>query len=281
MSSAAYFSVHDHVNAYYQDDDLVDVKRAESEHLLIKNQFQNVGVEVIGVDAPNTSQDGVYTANWALVRNGVAVIASLPKTRKSEEEFAEKALQNLGLETLRVPQGLKFSGQGDALPLHTDSRSYLLCGNGYRSDIAAQDFAAKTLGFERVQLETIPLLDESGARVNNSVTGWPDSYFYDIDLAMAIIRPDLIAYCKDAFTAESVQKIEALPVQKIEVSMQEARFGFACNLVSTGKDVVMSANAPKFSKALQAAGLTVHKMEVSELKKGGGFIRCIALSLGE
>ena len=96
-----------------------------------------------------------------------------------------------------------------------------------------------------------------GKQVLNATTGWPDSYYYDLDLALAVLRaPDgldrgLIAWCPAAFMKESSIKIRSLKVDKIEVSLKEAKKAFACNLVSTGETVVMSAFAPRFKNELE------------------------------
>lgn len=274
ISGADFFANDAEINPYYGDQ-AIDVARAQAEHDAIRDLFKNVGIEVIQVAPPSTSQDGVYTANWGLCRGEKCVLSRLPGPRKGEEARAAEVLRELGKTLVHVPDDLKFSGQGDSLPYGR----YLLAGSGYRSDPAAQAFAAKTLGLELVQLHAVPELDTSGQPVTNAATGWPDSFFYDIDLAIAVIREDLIAYCPEAFDAASRDQIAALPMEKIEVSLDEATRGFACNLVSTGRDVVMSANAPQLQAELEKRGLHVHTPEIHELAKGGGYIRCVSLTL--
>lgn len=281
MSDAQHFSIDYPINPYYGDQPL-DLARAISEHAHVAEALLAAGITIKKTTAPPDSQDGVYTANWALVRGDTAVLARLPDVRKSEEAHAKQALEQLGKVVIEVPNGLKFSGQGDALACG----NYLFCGNGYRSDKKAIEFAAKTLGYELLQLQTIPELDNQGVPINNAISGWADSFFYDIDLALSVIKAPngnekgLIAYCPAAFTAES-QKILAdfKDVDKIEVSYKEATEAFACNLVSTGETVIMSANAPELKKALEARGLNIITPKVSELAKGGGYIRCISLSI--
>lgn len=282
MSDARHFSNEQAINPYY-DQELIDVDGAEREHEAIRGLLEQAGVVVTQVPSPTDSQDGVYTANWALVRGDTAILARLPDARKNEEDYAEKVLTDLGITVLRVPDDLHFSGQGDALACG----NLLFCGNGYRSDLEAQKFAATTLGFERIQLQTIPQLDAQGVPVINHVSGWADSFFYDIDLALSIIKgpteteKGLIAYCPQAFTQESQAILRNLStVDKIEVSLSDAKEAFACNLVSTGETVVMSAHAPVFSQALRDHGLTVLSPEIKELVKGGGYIRCTTLTLG-
>lgn len=274
VSGADYFALDAPINPYY-DDKPVNVAQAKSDHVKIVGAFEQAGMEVVKVAPPQDSQDGVYTANWALVRGDRAVLSRLPNARKAEESYAAKTLASLGIETITVPEDWHFSGQGDALPCG----QFLLAGQGYRSDSRAQAFAAETLGYELVQLQTVPQLDVDGQPHINASSGWPDSFFYDIDLAMAVIREDLIAYCPEAFDEASRAKIAELPVEKIIVSYDEAVKGFACNLVSTGETVIMSNHAPQLQAAIERYGLKTITPDVQELPRGGGYIRCVSLTL--
>lgn len=281
MSSAQYFSNDQQINPYYHDES-VDVSQAQAEHDEIRRCLEQAGVEVVQVAAPSDSQDGVYTANWALVRGDKAILARLPDARKSEEAWARRELEASGLEVIEVPDDWHFSGQGDALACG----DYLFCGQGYRSDVRAQAFAADALGYQRIQLQTVPQRDADGTPMMNKVSGWPDGFYYDIDLALSIIRPAtkdkkaLIAYCPAAFIAESQTILSSLPdIELIEISEHEATKAFACNLVSTGETVVMSDNAPQLQAALESHGLTTLTPHITELVKGGGYIRCTSLTL--
>jgi N-dimethylarginine dimethylaminohydrolase len=272
MSGAEHFSVEE-LNPYSDKSNQPDVSKAVNEHSSIKTALEQAGVTVVKVDAPEGCQDGVYTANWALVRGDTAVMASLPNMRQAEEPFAEEYLRAQGKKIIKAPY--RFSGQGDALPCG----NYLFTGSQYRTDPRMHQFLADTLGYEVISLQTVPELDEAGNPMTNAVTGWPDSFFYDIDLAISILREDLIAWCPEAFTVESQEKLRALPIRKIEVSFEEATKGFACNLLSTGETVVMSNHAPDFQAAIEAEGLLTITPDITELIKGGGFIRCTTLTL--
>lgn len=275
MSGVDYFNAGQAINPYMSKNDTIDLERARLEHTAIREALETAGVKVITVPPPQDCQDGVYTANWALVRGNKAIVSRLPNARKGEEPYAKMVLTDLGKEVIEAPESLHFSGQGDALPCG----KYLLAGSGYRSDAAAQTFAAETLGYELVQLQTIPQRNWYGKRVINKDSGWPDSFFYDIDLALSVLRDDLIAWCPAAFTKESQAAIRALPIEKIEVSVHEAKKAFACNLVSTDETVIMSGTAPLFKAAIEAKGLKTITPEITELVKGGGYIRCTTLTL--
>lgn len=284
MSGAEYLDDSEAINPFMTQDSPINHEGAIAEHNKIRDELRKAGVEAIQTPAPANCQDGVYTANWALVRGDTAVLASLPSARKAEETYAATTLQRLGKKIIHLPQGLRFSGQGDALPCG----DYLFCGSTYRTDIAAQEFAANTLGYERIQLQTVPLLDKNGKPVINKYSGWPDSFFYDIDLALSVLKVPsttergLIAWCPAAFTPESRAVLRAFDkVDKIEVSEGEAKSAFACNLVSTGKTVIMNKAATQLATAIESRGLKTVLLSNPELGKGGGSIRCTTLTFND
>lgn len=272
MSGVEFFAVEE-LNPYSHKSDQPEVSKTAEEFDSIRAALTDAGVEVITVDAPEGCQDGIYTANWGLCRDGVAVLSSLPNMRQKEEIYARQVLEDEGLTVIPAPH--LFSGQGDALPCG----NMVFMGQTYRTDPRMHQFIADELGFEVISVQTVPELDESDKPVINKVTGLPNSYFYDIDLALSVISPNLIAWCPDAFTEPSQKLINSLPIEKIEVSLNEAKEGFACNLVSTGETVVMSDKAPELKKNLESRGLTVVTPMINELAKGGGYIRCTTLTL--
>ncbi len=284
MSGADFFDDGFAINPYMDDKVPVDRAKAKAEHAAIRQALESAGVKVITVAPPKNCQDGVYTANWALCKDNKAVLARLPGPRKAEEPYAEKTLRDLGKEVIIVPDNLRFSGQGDALPCGND----LFMGSNYRTDWQVHKFLADTLGFNVISLQTIPKRrwHGLGKRVVNPASGWPDSFYYDIDLALSVLRaPDgnqkgLIAWCPAAFTRASRKLLREYDgVEKIEVNRAEATNGFACNLVSTGETVIMSANAPKLKAQLESRGFKTITPAISELAKGGGYIRCTTLTL--
>lgn len=282
MSGVDYFDDRAAINPFMDASVTINRQQAAAEHTAIRAALENTGVNVVQVPPPAGCQDGVYTANWALVRGNTAVLANLPNVRKDEEKYAQKVLQTLGKQVVRVPDDLKFSGQGDALPCG----NYLFAGSGYRTDAAVHPFLAQTLGYQVITLQTIPLYDTQGLPAKNAVSGWADSFFYDIDLALTVLRDPtdtqkgLIAWCPEAFLPDSQRVLLSFTaVDKIEVSLDEAKTAFACNAVSTGNTIVMSAHAPQFCKQLVKYGFSIVSPHISELAKGGGYIRCTTLTL--
>lgn len=282
MSGVEYFADDQPINPFMDKNAPIDLEEAAREHGEIADALRSAGVAVHHVPAPAGSQDGVFTANWALVRGDKAVMARLPNARKAEEPYAARVLgEQFGKEIVYLPEHLKFSGQGDSLPCG----DYLFAGSGYRSDSEAQAFVADALGLTLVQLRAKPQLGQDGRPVINPYSGWADSFYYDLDLAISVLKPPingqkgLIGWCPDALTPESREFLENFDgVDKIEVSEQEAVEKLACNLVSTGEIVVMN-DAPEFAAAIEAHGLQTIRLNNPELAKGGGSVRCTTLTL--
>ena len=260
-----------------------DVEMARREHDKVRHALGRAGINVIKVPSPQRCQDGIYTANWAFCSGDTAVMANLPDARQAEVPYAKSVLCSQELlgrhaKTNIVVPPFRYSGQGDTLKVGDT----LFVGSQYRTDPEMTGFLQDVFQ-DRYQIEgvrTLPLLDEEGQPKRNELSQWPESLFYDIDLAIGVIKPDLIAWCPEAFTAESQDKINDMTgIDKIEVSLDEAIDGLACNLISTGDTVVMGTRSPKLRMELAKKGLITLAVDTPEINKGGGFIRCISLTL--
>lgn len=279
MTDADNFSVKE-LNLYSHEEIQPNREQARLEHAMVKRALECAGIEVVQVPSPEGCQDGIYTANWAFCGpDNTAIVSRLPNVRQGEQDYAREKLRNLG-KTILVPKWQRYSGQGDTLVCG----DRLFQGSGYRSDKEMQQFIANAFKFRRtpqydiIPVKTIPAM-ENGVPIINKVSKWPDSRFYDIDLAMGIVDQDTIAWCPDAFMPESQDRIAALDVNQIIVDRTEAEEAFACNFVSTGRHVIMGTGAPKLQAAIEKHGLQATTLDIRELIKGGGFIRCITLTL--
>ncbi len=265
------------INAYEDTGDLPDLAASIAEHEAAITAYKQAGIQVEQIVSPEGCQDGVFTANWGLAWKGRVLLSRLPNLRQPEEPYAEAALQKLGFETRRATK--LFSGQGDALII---GGNRVLMGDGYRSDAAVAREVRDWLGLEPIVVRAKPKrrFGGFGPPVRNKVTGLWDSYFYDLDIAIGIISPNLIVVCFDALTSEGKAAIHGLKdVEIIPVNQGEAKYGLACNLVSTGETVIMSDRAPQLSADLRSHGLNVLALPNHQLCKSGGGFRCISLSL--
>ena len=255
VSDANNFSVEFEINPYMHKVDQPDWDLAVSEHEAIVSAHVDAGRTIEYLPTVSGCPDMVYTANAALVRGSRAVIAALPVEREPELPHYRRWFDERGYDIIDAPY--RFSGQGDSLAFG----ARLFAGWGWRTDRAMHPIIADALGYEIVPVRTT------------------SDRWYDIDLAIAVITPETIAWCPDAFDARSRRTIGDLHgVELIEVGLDEAE-KFALNLVSDTVTVTMTTGAPRLAADLRDRGYRVVELVTEELKKGGGGVRCTALAL--
>lgn len=255
VSDANNFSVDYEINPYMHAGDQPDKAIAIQQHEAFMQAHRDAGRTLEYMPSVPGLPDLVYTANSGLTRGKKVILSLFPPERQPETPHFRKWYQEHGFEVIEPPY--RFSGQGDALPCG----NYAICGTGWRTDARMHQFIADNLGYEVVPVQTVS--DE----------------WYDIDLAVAIISPTLIAFCKEAVEPESYDRLTSIPgVDYLLVSLEEAQ-KFACNLVSDGTTVTMTNEAPDLAANLEQRGLKVVTLATDQLAKGGGTIRCTSLAL--
>ncbi|KND42884.1 dimethylarginine dimethylaminohydrolase family protein [Streptomyces stelliscabiei] len=254
VSDVSHFRVDYEINPYMDTAVQPDIEAAHAEHQAIVAAHLAAGRKVEYVPSAPDCPDMVFTANAALVRGERALLGSPPPERKAEVPYFAEWLADRGFEVIEAPYA--FSGQGDALAYGDQ----LLTAYGQRTDERMLRVLARELDYEVVPLRT------AGCR------------WYDLDLAVGVIAPGLLAYCPDALDAPSLRTLRGLGADLVEVSAEEAA-RFALNLVSDGTTVTMTRGAPLLAAALRDRGLDVVELDTTELAKGGGGVRCTALTL--
>ncbi|GMA33560.1 hypothetical protein GCM10025875_35520 [Litorihabitans aurantiacus] len=147
-------------------------------------------------------------------------------------------------------------GEGDFL---TVGRR-MIAATGFRSDPASHAELAAVTGLEVVSLELV------------------DPRFYHVDTALTVLDERTVAYLPEAFSPASRERLQELFPDAIHVSLADAQV-FGLNAVSDGRNVVVAAQATGFIAALEAAGYQPVPVDLSELLKGGGGIKCCTLEL--
>ncbi|MCD0484551.1 arginine deiminase-related protein [Streptacidiphilus sp. ASG 303] len=254
VSDASHFRVDYAINPYMDTAVQPDTEAALAEHQAIVAAHLTAGRKVEYLPSAPECPDMVFTANAAVVRGDRAVLGCPPPERRNEVPYFREWLADRGFEVVGAPHA--FSGQGDALACG----DLLLAAYGQRTDVRMLPLLARELEYEVVPLRT------AGPR------------WYDLDLAVAVVSPDILAYCPEALEARSQRTLRRLGPDLVEVSAEEAA-RFALNLVSDGTTVTMTRGAPRLAAALRDRGLEVVELGTSELAKGGGGIRCTALTL--
>uniref|UniRef100_A0A1I7Z8G7 Amidinotransferase n=1 Tax=Steinernema glaseri TaxID=37863 RepID=A0A1I7Z8G7_9BILA len=219
-------------------------------------------VDVLEPHGADHYPDMVFAANAAVVYGKKAYLANFyyPE-RKGERFFYKKWLEENGFQTfgsLEIP----FEGAGDAL----FAGNNLFCGVGPRSDVRAlRDLAEKLVDPENP-------FSVVGCRL-------VDPRFYHIDTCFCPVSEDIAIWFPQAFDAISQHNMTQHKVELIPVPEADAA-NFACNAVSVGNTVVMHRGNEATAKLLEANGLNVRFVDMSEFIKAGGSAKCCTLKLG-
>ena len=147
-------------------------------------------------------------------------------------------------------------GQGDLLVVG----SIMLAGFGFRTERQAHDEIAAALHMPVVSLELV------------------DPRFYHLDTALAVLDDTTIAFYSPAFSDVSRATLLELFPDAIEVASADA-FVLGLNAVSDGRNVVLPAPATGFAAQLSDAGFRPIGIDLSELLKGGGSVKCCTLEV--
>jgi len=254
LTEPTHYRISYQINPFMHIDRQPNPTKARDEHAAIVAAHVRAGRIVKLMPSANDCPDMIYTANAAIVRGNRAILSKLPKERQGESGYHHSWLAGLGLEVIRAP--FLFSGQGDALPCG----NLLLTGYGHRTDRRMHPFLHEQLGYEVIPLHTVNPL------------------WFDLDLAVAILDDHTIAYCPDALDLQSRHTLASIGLDLMEVELKEAS-SFALNLISDGETITMTAGAPRFAARLRAHGFSVIELETTEIHKGGGGVRCTALTL--
>jgi N-dimethylarginine dimethylaminohydrolase len=199
--------------------------------------------------------DMVYAANGGVVAGDTAVPARFKYAERAQESVAYEAwMKERGYHV--VPTRHINEGQGDLLLIG----EMMLAGHGFRTDVRAHAEIAEALRMPVVSLELV------------------DPRFYHLDTALAVLDDTTIAYYPPAFSETARRQLDALFPDAIIVGSADA-YVFGLNAVSDGFHVVHPSGATAFAAQLRDTGFLPVAVDLSELIKGGGSIKCCTLEV--
>lgn len=255
MTPPTFFAVEYAINPWMDTSTPVDTHLAMNQWESLRQTYKELGHTVELVEPLAGLPDMVYAANGGLLVNGKAVVAKFAYPQRAGEAAAyAEWMDRHGYhptETRYVNEG-----QGDLLVVG----SIVLAGYGFRTDRRAHDEIAAAVRMPLVGLELV------------------DPRFYHLDTALAVLDDTTIAYYPPAFSDESRTRLLDLFPDAIEVATPDA-YALGLNAVSDGRNVVHPAAATGFADQLWNAGFTPIGVDLSELLKGGGSIKCCTLEV--
>ena len=259
MCRPEHFRVDYAINPWMDVDAPVDPDRALAQWDHLAATIERAGAEVERIAQLPGMPDMVYAMNYGLVDSDHVAITSFRfDERKPEAEAAEWWFGEAGLRTTRVADaGVGSFEAGDAFLFG----GCLVVANGPRTDLATHAVLSRALG---VRVASVGVVHPALYHLDLS--------FCPLDETRAIVAPS-------AFDAAGRATVAELVPQPLLIDEDEA-FTFCANSVVVGEVVVMPAGVPpRVARQLEAWGFAVETVEVSELHKGGGSVRCMTLPL--
>lgn len=255
MTEPRYFAVEYAINPWMDTSAPVDPQRAVEQWGALRRVYLDLGHTVDLVPPRPGLPDMVYAANGGIVVGDTAVVArfAYPQRAGEADAYADW-MTGRGL-TPACTRSVN-EGQGDLLVVG----STLLAGWGFRTEREAHDEIAAIMGLPVVSLQLV------------------DPRFYHLDTALAVLDDTTIAYYPPAFTDAGRARIAELFPDAIEVASADA-YVLGLNVVSDGRHVVMPAAATGFAAQLRDAGFEPIGVDLTELLKGGGSVKCCTLEL--
>jgi N-dimethylarginine dimethylaminohydrolase len=256
MCRPDHFEVRYAINPWMDPTTPVDRQRALDQWQRLVHVYEALGHTVELVDPLPGHPDMVFAANGGLVYDGRALGARFTFPERAAEGPAFLArLWRAGLESV-VEATATNEGEGD----FTVVGERVLAGHGFRTDRAAHAEAAAALGVEVVSLELV------------------DPRYYHLDTCLAALDDTTIAYYPAAFSDGSRALLERLYPDAVVASQADAE-AMGLNCVSDGLHVVLDVTAHGLARELSAAGFLPVPVDLSELVKAGGNVKCCTMEL--
>jgi N-dimethylarginine dimethylaminohydrolase len=255
MTPPRFFAVDYAINPWMDTTNPVDRGAAIAQWQHLHDVYRQLGHTVDLVEPVLGLPDMVYAANGGLILDGAAVVARFKYPQRQQESVAYADW--LTLNGYRaVPTRHVNEGQGDLLPVG----EMILAGTGFRTDPRAHVEIAEIFNRRVISLELV------------------DPRFYHLDTALTVLDDTTIAYYPPAFSYASRAHLETLFPDAIVVDSADA-YAFGLNAVSDGRHVVHPVAAVGFAEQLADAGFEPIGIDLSELLKGGGSVKCCTLEV--
>jgi N-dimethylarginine dimethylaminohydrolase len=255
MTPPQFFAVDYAINPWMDTTKPVDAAIAQVQWEQLHDLYLQLGHSVDLVEPVPGLPDMVYAANGGLIIDGTALVARFKYPQRQQESGAYGAwLQSQGFNAVNAKH--VNEGQGDLLPVG----DIILAGHGFRTVLRAHSEIAGIFGRRVISLELV------------------DPRFYHLDTALTVLDDTTIAYYPPAFSYVSRAHLETLFPDAIVVESADA-YVFGLNAVSDGRHVVHPAAAVGFAEQLADAGFEPIGIDLSELLKGGGSVKCCTLEV--
>ncbi|GGK93736.1 amidinotransferase [Mangrovihabitans endophyticus] len=259
MCPPEHFAIEYVINPWMDTGTAVDAGLALRQWHFLHDTLAGLGHRVHVLSAQAGLPDMVYAANGAFSVDGTVYGARFRHPQRAPEALAHQGFYAAGGWTFAEGNHVN-EGEGDFAYLPGAYGGLILAGHGFRTDPAAHAEAQEVLGRPVVSLKLV------------------DSCFYHLDTALAALDDRHITYFPGAFSAASQRVLAQLFPDAVIADQADAE-AFGLNLVSDGRHVVLNAEATGMGEKVRAAGYQPIHVDLSELKRGGGSVKCAVAEL--
>ena len=220
----------------------IDVGLARAQHAAYVDALRSAGLSVVTLPPDPAHPDACFVEDQAVIADGVAVITrSGAPSRRGEAVSLVPALAALA--PIWMPEPATLDG-GDVLRLGQT----LVVGLSKRTNAAGAAFLGRILGLE---VRTVGV----GGLHLKCVCSAP--------------RPDLVLLAEQTLSPDVFRGLGVEVVQTPE--------RYPANTLGLGDRVLVAAGFPRTAEILDASGLNVVCLEVSEIRKADGSLTCLSL----
>jgi N-dimethylarginine dimethylaminohydrolase len=259
MCAPEHFTVEYAINPWMDTTLPVDAKLALQQWDLLRGTLADLGHTVHVLDPVPGLPDMVYAANGAFSVDGTVYGARFRYEQRAAEAVAHQGFYETSSWSFASPVHVN-EGEGDFAYLPAAYGGMVLAGYGFRTDPAAHAEAQEVLGRPVISLRLV------------------DPAFYHLDTALAVLDDRHVAYYPDAFSPASQRVLAQLFPDAVIADRTDAE-AFGLNLVSDGRHVILNTDAVAMADKVRAAGYLPVHVELSELKRGGGSVKCAVAEL--
>ncbi|MFI6865248.1 dimethylargininase [Streptomyces sp. NPDC050421] len=258
MCAPAHFKVTYSINPWMDPTKPVDLPLAQTQWEDLLGRYRALG-HTVELLAPHPDlPDMVFAANGATVIDGRVLGARFAYQERFPEAAAHRDwFRDHGFTEIHEPVHVN-EGEGD----FAVTSSYVLAGRGFRSSPLSHDEAQEFFGRPVIGLDLV------------------DPRYYHLDTALSVLddAADEIMYYPGAFSPGSRAVLARLfPHALIADEADAAALGL--NAVSDGLHVVLPQAATGLFDPLRARGFEPVPMDLGELLKGGGSVKCCTQEL--
>ncbi|MET1044408.1 MAG: dimethylargininase [Microbacteriaceae bacterium] len=261
MCRPTYFTVSYRINPWMFPEHPTDTDLALSQWQSLYDTYVDLGYDVNLIEPIEGLPDMVYAANGGFVIDNIAYGAKFTHVERQPEGPAYMDWFHANGFDVRVPDDIN-EGEGDFLLVG----DVILAGTGFRSASSSHKKLAQIYGREVVTLNLV------------------NPNFYHLDTAIAVLnqatdsRPANIAYLPSAFDRPSLDLLRNRYPDAVIVTEDDAAV-LGLNSFSDGHNIVIASRALDFERQLRERGYNPIGVDLSELLRGGGGVKCCTLEL--